>query len=140
MPPEYLDSLDPSANLERLRSRLGVQDRTYSCLVAEQCGTVAGFANFGSARFPAEANTCELCALNVLPSHWGAGLGGRLVSAALNAAKTYGYSRVMLWCISGNSRACNLYERHGFVLTDAHRINHQLTGIPFEEVCYVHSF
>lgn len=50
----------------------------------------------------------------VRPSHWGQGVGGKLVDAAMEAARARGYRRAQLWVVDDNERATRLYSRRGF--------------------------
>ncbi len=52
----------------------------------------------------------------------GLGLGGRLVNAAVEHCKNYGYAKIGLWTFEGLNAARYLYEKAGFKLT------HQASG------------
>lgn len=52
------------------------------------------------------------------PSLQGQGLGGRLLSAALDFCRAQGVRQVVLWTFAGLDAARHLYERHGFRLTE----------------------
>lgn len=102
-------------------------------LVAEDGGKLVGLAAFVPPRDndlePAAAT--ELAVLYLLPSHWRAGLGGRLLED--------GFGRLparlqVLWVLEDNLRARRFYEAHGFV-TDGTRHVLDLGG-PAPEVRY----
>jgi ribosomal protein S18 acetylase RimI-like enzyme len=52
--------------------------------------------------------------LFVRPSHWGQGVGGKLLDAAVEASRALGYQRAQLWVVDENERATRLYARRGF--------------------------
>jgi ribosomal protein S18 acetylase RimI-like enzyme len=54
--------------------------------------------------------------LYVLPAHRGAGIGGRLLTAACARVEAEGGVAVDLEVEAGHERAARLYERHGFTL------------------------
>lgn len=58
--------------------------------------------------------TYELTRLCVLPAHRHAGLGARLMEAALQAAKAHGAHKIEIGIIAGNGRLKAWYEGHGF--------------------------
>lgn len=139
MPPEYLASLDPQANLAGLREALASPESRFELAVAECDEKLVGFSISGSPRYAAAPDTLELWALNVDPRSWRKGVGKRLVQETLNLASLAKASRVELWCINGNLPAMALYESCGFVRTGAERTTTSLTGIPLNEVAYVHA-
>ena len=58
--------------------------------------------------------TFELTRLCVLPAHRRAGLGARLLRAALLAAQTQGARKIEIGIIAENTRLKRWYERQGF--------------------------
>jgi ribosomal protein S18 acetylase RimI-like enzyme len=136
MPPDYLAKLDPSANLDGLRSALGSSPPPFNLKVVEAQHVVVAFSMLGAPRQATTDGTLELWALNVVPSHWRAGCGKSLVVRALNDAKESGASRIELWCVKGNNAACALYEAAGFVRTGDERSTTVLTGHPLHELAY----
>lgn len=136
MPPEYLASLDPKANLDGLRETLMSPEPPFVLSVAEYDHEVVAFSMSGHPRYQAEPGTFELWALNVDPNCWRKGVGRRLVQEVLKSARRSKPSRVELWCINGNLAAASLYESCGFVRTGAERTTTALTGIPLDEVAY----
>lgn len=71
---------------------------------------VVGFASLRRA----DATTCELSGVVVLAGHAGQGIGSALVGAALDAAVTDTYSRIVVKTETTNHLARSFYERHGF--------------------------
>jgi len=57
---------------------------------------------------------CEIANLAVAPSHWGRGVGGRLLDAALAEAHERGSVVVYLEMRDSNVRARQLYRARGF--------------------------
>ncbi len=109
----YTGMIDPGYlakhTLERsLESAFAWRDR---CLVAKDGGRVVGFASFGPARDEGP-ETGEIYAMYVLAEYWGAGVGARLMEAALDELGAY--PRVCLWTLKENARAIRFYEKHGF--------------------------
>jgi ribosomal protein S18 acetylase RimI-like enzyme len=78
-------------------------------LVAEADGERAGLATY-----LIEDGACELVTLDALTV--GGGIGGALVEAVADAARSAGCARVRLITTNDNLPALRLYQRHGFVL------------------------
>lgn len=57
----------------------------------------------------------HLSAVATHPEHWGKGLGGTVVRAAMLNAVEKGYARIQLWTHASNRGAQRLYEREAFV-------------------------
>ncbi|GAA1965507.1 GNAT family N-acetyltransferase [Nocardioides panacihumi] len=107
MPQRILDahrSEPMGAKVERWRGRIAWPDG--STWVAEDDGGLVGFVSTGPGRDG--SGVLELMALYVRRSHYGAGLGHRLLETAIGAGPAY------LWVLDGNARAIGFYERHGF--------------------------
>lgn len=136
LPADFLQSLDPKANLEKLKSSLLLQSQTFTVLVSEDSVGVNGFAILGTPRYETSAGAIELYALNINPNSWGRGLGSALVRASIDSAKSYGATLVELWCIDENFAARELYKKCGFQETDRIRTTTELTGHPLRECCF----
>jgi GNAT superfamily N-acetyltransferase len=80
-------------------------------LVAEADGERAGVATY-----LVEGSDCELVTLNALTV--GGGVGGALVEAVADAARTAGCTRLRVTTTNDNLPALRLYQRHGFVLVE----------------------
>jgi ribosomal-protein-alanine N-acetyltransferase len=78
-------------------------------VVATDEGRVVGYAGLASAGDQADVQT-----IAVAPSHWGTGLGSRLLTDLLSAATAFECSEVLLEVRVDNTRAQKLYERFGF--------------------------
>ena len=69
---------------------------------------------------------CHVSMIFVAPGRWGEGIGGRLVDAVLDEARSAGYDRVQLWTQTDNPRAQRLYEGRGFVNTGRRKYEEEL--------------
>lgn len=87
-------------------------------LAWEPDGALVGFASTGPGRDdPAEGlPPLELMALYVRARAYGTGVGPALLAAAVGDADAY------LWVLDGNARATAFYEREGFVLDGATKV------------------
>jgi len=96
------------------------------CFGALLDDTLVGF----TAIFPKSSRVYELTRLCVLPEHRHAGLGSKLVQAALHSAEAYGARKVVIGIIAENARLKRWYEGHGFRATAVREYAH----LPFK-VC-----
>jgi GNAT superfamily N-acetyltransferase len=80
--------------------------------VFDQAGQVAGFAALDGA---------ELRAIYVDPPAQGAGVGGALLDAAVDALRGAGHREAFLWTFEANGLARAFYERHGWELVSGHQ-------------------
>lgn len=104
LPDELLDTLDVAQWSTRRRQR--IPDKV--SLVAERDGRIVGFVRFGPDR---EDQSCgEIQAIYVHPDHWGTGVGGRLLRAAMEALPQ---REIRLWVLEENKRALTFYAHHG---------------------------
>jgi len=66
----------------------------------------------------------ELTRLCVLPAHRHAGLGARLLQAAVQSAKKHGARRISIGIIAENEQLKRWYENHGFTVTAVREYSH----------------
>jgi GNAT superfamily N-acetyltransferase len=120
MPDEYLAGLRPEDRAQRydFASLDPSRPRT---LVAIEADTVLGFATISPARDASVAGQGELCALYVEPGCWGRGVGWALASAARSELCHLGFTRAVLWVVTGNARAKEFYRADGWTLDELHR-------------------
>jgi GNAT superfamily N-acetyltransferase len=83
-------------------------------LVAEEDGTVRGFAGFSGNEDGLDAAIGEVKGLYVDPDHWSRGIGSALLTAAEAGLRDAGYERAILWTISANDRTRRFYEHQGW--------------------------
>jgi ribosomal protein S18 acetylase RimI-like enzyme len=74
----------------------------------------AGDERAGLATYAIAGGDCELVTLNAFTI--GAGIGGALVDAVVDAARAAGCTRIHVTTTNDNFPALRLYQRHGFVL------------------------
>ena len=79
-------------------------------------------------------NVAQLRWFLVHPEARGAGLGRRLLEAAVSFCREKGFSKVILWTISELKPAIHLYRSVGFHLTEQH--THEIWGAEHTEEKY----
>jgi RimJ/RimL family protein N-acetyltransferase len=99
--------------------------------VADVEGEIVGFVAVGRSRDPDAEG--ELYTIYVGPTHWGTGVGRRLIRAGEERMRELGYRRVVLWMLDGNSRAQRFYESAGWAL-DGERRTIEFVGQSMPEV------
>ncbi len=119
----YLDELSTeiSGSTNRRRVSIAAPDdpRAFN-LVGEYEGHVAGWLCAGPSRDDdRDARLGEIWALYVHPDLWRAGIGGALMTAAIERLSGEGYAEATLWVFEANTRARGFYERFGWVLDGA---------------------
>jgi putative acetyltransferase len=88
-----------------------ILDRGGAILIAEDQGEAVGCC----ALIPVEPGVYELAKMGVVDASQGRGLGGRLMQAAIDTARSMGAQRLVLETNSRLGPALRLYERAGFV-------------------------
>ncbi len=83
--------------------------------VAEVNGSVVGYVK---TKFNKEENRFYVSSLYILPERQGMGLGGKLMAAAEELAKTIGADSVWLGVMTQNTPALDWYKRHGFTFVE----------------------
>jgi ribosomal protein S18 acetylase RimI-like enzyme len=130
---DRLATIDLQAREERWRQRLAARERRHVVVVAEEGGSVVGFASCGESRDT--AGEAELYSIYVLPEAWGSGAGPALMAAALAALRANGFAAASLWVLEDNPRARRFYEREGWV-RDGGRREEEFLGVTITEVGY----
>jgi GNAT superfamily N-acetyltransferase len=124
LPDEFLAGLkveDREAMWRRSVTAPEVAPNERIILVAEADGALLGLAAAGHARGDDELGLGELYALNVDPEAWGRGAGRALLAAA-TAWLDARYAVSILWVIDDNRRARALYERAGWSVDGAKKV------------------
>ena len=104
------DTLGPSLDGERRehwRGKLGAMTPDDTVLIADGQGFIAVWAT-GDSGFGAYIDN-----LHVRPDQRSAGLGRRLLGAAMQRVAARGERRVYLWVFDANTRAIDFYRRLG---------------------------
>lgn len=83
--------------------------------VAEVNGSVVGYVK---TKFNKEENRFYISSLYILPKCQGMGLGGKLMAASEELAKTLGADSVWLGVMTQNTLALDWYKRHGFTFVE----------------------
>jgi len=122
MPDEVLDRLDV-AERTRMWGRVLAGAGSDVLLVDDDSGELAGFCSLARSR-DADSNsrTGEIAAIYVDPARWRAGLGAALLADALNLAPARGFTEVTLWVLEQNLAARLFYEKLGFRLDGAEKV------------------
>jgi GNAT superfamily N-acetyltransferase len=137
LPQDYLDGLRVEDRAGFWREVLRAADPRRRVLVADVAGRVAGFCDVCVAPAdPPSPATGELRVINVHPDHWGAGVGGALLTAAEGALAGLGHRVAQLWVLPGNHRARAIYEHRGWTADGTSRIARG-TEVSFPQVRYL---
>ncbi|MGA9162429.1 MAG: GNAT family N-acetyltransferase [Actinomycetota bacterium] len=113
---DYLDGLTVEDRLEQHRRSLEEPRAGWVTWVADDAGTVTGFAVTGpSEDADAGERTGELYAIYLDPDQIGTGLGRRLAEHALEDLRFHGFDTATLWVLETNERARRFYEAAGWV-------------------------
>ncbi|MFH9968563.1 GNAT family N-acetyltransferase [Streptomyces mirabilis] len=113
VPQHYLDAMDPSHEESSWKSRIAeTRWPSTGVLVAETEAGIVGFASFS----PSEESSAiaEVGTLYAMPEVWRAGIGKRLMAAALTTLGQADYAHAVLWVLEDNVRARRFYEAAGW--------------------------
>ncbi len=111
VPQTYLDALSPESRGAQWRRTLEVGNPVF---VAEITDQIVGFVSCGATRD--EGFDGEVYALYLLESQHGLGIGKALFEAALEALRSQGRQRVIVWVLADNPTR-TFYGRMGGVQT-----------------------
>jgi GNAT superfamily N-acetyltransferase len=135
VPRDYLDALDPAAEVARWEGRpLEGQH------VAEANGSVVGWLFVGPYRADegeeVPGPSCgEIGAIYALPEAWGLGVGRALLAYGLGELRRRGLQPVLLWVLAANDRARRFYEKAGFH-ADGPIVDFEVGGATLPELRY----
>lgn len=134
LPDDYLDQLRPEDRAQRydFANSDPLKPRT---IVAAEDGLIYGFVTTAPAHEPDLQDHGELCALHVVPEHWGRGMGLALVSAARARLLELGFRKAVLWVLAGNVRADRFYRIDGWEPDGLQRTD-SVWGVTVNEIRY----
>jgi ribosomal protein S18 acetylase RimI-like enzyme len=130
---EYLDGLRAEDRAGRYTFHLVGRDQP-ATTVALEGDELCGFATTGPARGAAET-VGEVYAINVDPTAWGRGVGRALMADARSRLSGLGFTKGLLWVLTGNDRAERFYRADGW-LPDGQRREEDVWGIRVSEIGY----
>ena len=131
---EFLDSLRPEDRVTRYS--FGSDDPSSpTTIVAEDDGTILGFATTGACRDEDALGLGELYALYVDASAFGLGGGRLLLAEARGRLLGAGFTEAVLWVLADNVRAQLVYERDGWWRDGAAR-HEDIWAVPADVVRY----
>lgn len=118
---EAYQGVIPGVALERFLARRGPE--TWREMIGSGRGfavitfgeRIAGYATYGRARDRAMRADGEIDELYIAPEFQGLGLGTRLFRAVRNDLIDRGLTRIGVWALADNARACGFYEGLGGV-------------------------
>lgn len=128
VPDEVLDNLSIAHRASTWQTVLARNAEGAFTLVAER-GQIVGFCSIiaPSRDDDAGERTCEVAAVYVDPDHWRAGIGRKLLVAALREVAAAGAEDATLWVFAENHAALAFYRRCGF-LPDGAEKRHEPSG------------
>lgn len=105
-------------SVQSYRQALDEPGTTLVLAEARKGGAPVGYVYAGAPGLPIETGDedYEIRRIYALGRYHGSGIGGDLMDAAFDAAKSMGKRRALLGVYSGNTRAIGFYGKMGFVL------------------------
>ncbi len=116
--------MDRYFSVEKVRKDLQLPDFDYR--IAAAGNTLVGYAKIGPATLPLaepDPTRLQLHRLYVRGARQGVGVGGILLSWAIERAKERGADEICLGVSSNNKRAIKVYESRGFSACGTHEID-----------------
>ncbi|MFJ2102881.1 GNAT family N-acetyltransferase [Streptomyces anulatus] len=117
VPQSFLNGMTVEADIQQRRRHFERSKVGATNLVAVDAhGQVVGWACLGRFRGDGTSTAMgELYALYVQPSLIGSGIGRTLLEAVHAQANADGFSQMLLWVLTDNTRARRFYERAGYI-------------------------
>jgi GNAT superfamily N-acetyltransferase len=137
VPQPFLDDMTVEADIQQRRRHFERSKAGTTNLVAVDAhGQVVGWACLGLFRGDGTSTAMgELYALYVQPSLTGSGIGRALLEAVHTHARADGFSGMLLWVLTANTRARRFYERAGYIADGAVQAD-EYDGASVSEVRY----
>ena len=130
MPDEFLDSLDLERRAEVARRT--IENPRTALFVAERDHAIVGFSMLGPT---IEEGWGELLAIYADPAYLGKGVGHELMGTSVAWFLDSGFPRALLWVLDSNERARTFYEREGWSLARAIKVE-PIGGVDITHVRY----
>ena len=111
LPNDLIDGL--RENADRRRERLAAMPAAEFCFVAEDEGSVVGYAMGGPERAGDLEYRSEVYAIYVLPEHQRKGLGRELIRESAGVLADAGFASLLIWVLRENLKGRRFYERLG---------------------------
>ena len=93
-----------------------IRNKSEETAVIKAAGDICGFVTLGSSRDEDLSHEYgEIWGIYLSPEYWKQGIGSILLDWAKSELKNRGFSKISLWVLEENNRACRFYEKHGFV-------------------------
>jgi GNAT superfamily N-acetyltransferase len=112
--PGQADLLRLSERAEHWQGLLRERSRNRGALVAVRANRVVGLVEW-EIEPKGDLAVGEVHAIHVAAEEQGRGVGTVLLAAAVDAMRSLGVRRVVLWVLDANAAARRFYERHGWV-------------------------
>ena len=137
VPAATLEGMAVEGYAQSWRETLLTRPRSMRVWVAEEGGTIVGFAQSGPSRDHdvAQEESGEVYAIYLLPEQVGGGLGRQLLDEAVGFLREEGYGEATLWVLASNDRARRFYEGAGWTSDEATR-EELWQGVTLREVRY----
>ena len=137
MPNEVIDRLTVDVRTTGWNRILADPDPQTAAFVAEHTGELVGLSFIGPTRDDDldPHRFGEVFAIYVAPEHWGHGHGKGLMVRSLDWLREAGFSAAMLWVFDTNEIGRGFYERGGWRLDEAIKIDDSF-GAPMRELRY----
>jgi GNAT superfamily N-acetyltransferase len=110
--PALLDEAGCDARGQQLQQDF--REHRLSEYVWEESGRILGLLSMGTTADTDKAGAFELWRIYLAVEAQGRGIGGQLLAFAEQTAREQGYTEIVIWAFSGNTRAIRFYQKHGY--------------------------